>query len=127
MNKRFGILVLAISAALAPSVHAADKTPIRFIMDWVFEGAQSIWPVAAESGCFSDSGLEVTIDRSLGSGDAISKVASRTYDIGVADFTSLVNYNASHSSDKLIATLVISERAPCGSRRLSLMSLAVIP
>jgi NitT/TauT family transport system substrate-binding protein len=112
VNKRFGILVLAISTALAPSVHAADKTPIRFIMDWAFEGAQSIWPVAAESGCFSDSGLEVTIDRSLGSGDAISKVASRTYDIGVADFTSLVNYNASHPGDKLIATLVISERAP---------------
>jgi NitT/TauT family transport system substrate-binding protein len=112
MNKCFGILVVAVSTALTASAHAADKMPIRFIMDWAFEGAQAIWPAAAESGCFRESNLEVTIDRSLGSGDAISKVASRTYDIGVADFTSLVNYDSSHPGDKLIATLVISERAP---------------
>ena len=112
MKHRLGMLALAISIAFAPAARAADKTPIRFVLDWAFEAPQAIWAVDAESGCFGQSSLEVKMDRGFGSGDTISKVASGAYDIGVADFMSLVSYNASHPDSKLIATLVISKRAP---------------
>ena len=109
--KRY-LAALAIGASLwAGTADAAEKTSIKFIMDWAFEGAQSIWPAAAESGCFAENNLDVKIDRSFGSGDALSKLASGAYDIGVADFSSLINYDAAHPDDKIIAVFVISEQS----------------
>ncbi len=109
MTRYVAALVVG-SAFFAGSAHA-EMTPIRFIMDWAFEGAQAIWPTAAESGCFAEHRLDVKIDRSFGSGDALSKLASGAYDIGVADFSSLINYDAAHPDDKIAAVLVISERS----------------
>ncbi len=111
--KRY-LVALVLGASLAGGAapaHAADRTSVRFIMDWAFEGAQAIWPTAAESGCFAENNLDVKIDRSFGSGDALSKLASGVYDVGVADFTSLINYDAAHPDDKINAVLVISERS----------------
>src|ERR1700722_8761787 len=106
------LVALAVSTSLfGGAAHAADTTHISFIMDWAFEGAQAIWPTAAESGCFADNNLDVKIDRSFGSGDALSKLASGAYDVGVADFSSLINYDAAHPDDKITAVFVISERS----------------
>jgi NitT/TauT family transport system substrate-binding protein len=106
------LVALAVSASLfGGAARAADTTHINFIMDWAFEGAQAIWPTAAESGCFANNNLDVKIDRSFGSGDALSKLASGAYDVGVADFSSLINYDAAHPDDKITAVFVISERS----------------
>jgi NitT/TauT family transport system substrate-binding protein len=111
MKLFFCRLLFIFAGMYASSVGAADKTPVKFVMDWAFEGPEAIWTVAAQSGCFDDSNLNVKIDRSFGSNDAISKVASGAYDIGVADFSALVGYDAGHSDDPIVATLIISERA----------------
>jgi NitT/TauT family transport system substrate-binding protein len=109
--KRY-LVALAVGTSLfGGAAHAADKTHVNFIMDWAFEGAQAIWPTAAESGCFADNNLDVKIDRSFGSGDALSKLASGAYDVGVADFSSLINFDAAHPDDKIAAVFVISERS----------------
>jgi NitT/TauT family transport system substrate-binding protein len=108
--KLYLVALVAGTSLLTGAAHAADKTHVNFIMDWAFEGAQAIWPAAAESGCFADNNLDVKIDRSFGSGDALSKLASGAYDVGVADFSSLINYDAVHPDDKIAAVFVISER-----------------
>lgn len=106
------LVALAVGTSVfGGAAHAADKTHVNFIMDWAFEGAQAIWPAAAESGCFADNNLDVKIDRSFGSGDALSKLASGAYDVGVADFSSLINFDAAHPDDKIAAVFVISERS----------------
>jgi NitT/TauT family transport system substrate-binding protein len=106
------LVALAVGTSLfGGAAHAADKTHVNFIMDWAFEGAQAIWPAAAESGCFADNNLDVKIDRSFGSGDALGKLASGAYDVGVADFSSLINFDAAHPDDKIAAVFVISERS----------------
>jgi NitT/TauT family transport system substrate-binding protein len=107
--KRYLAALLVATALFGGAAEAADKTPIRFIMDWRFEGALSMWPAAAETGCFADNNLEVKIDPSAGSGDALSKVGSGTYDIGVADFSSLVGFEATHPEAKLITVFVVTE------------------
>jgi len=112
LNTRFCLLVIGATVAATPAVDAAERTPVKFVMDWAFEGAQSIWTVAAESGCFQQGGLDVKIDRGFGSGDAVSKVASGAYDIGVSDFNTLISYNGAHPSEKLIATFVVSDKSP---------------
>jgi NitT/TauT family transport system substrate-binding protein len=105
-------LIGSATLVVATSGLAQAQTPVKFVMDWAFEGAQSIWTIADQKSCFSNKGLKVTIDRGFGSGDAISKVASGAYDVGVADFSSIVAYNAAHPDQKLITTFVISDRSP---------------
>ena len=107
--KRYFTALLISASLFGGTVEAADKTSIRFVMDWAFEGALSIWPAAAETGCFAENNLEVKIDRSYGSGDALSKLAAGVYDIGVADFSNMIAFNASHPEEKIIAVFVVSE------------------
>jgi NitT/TauT family transport system substrate-binding protein len=106
-----GAIAVGVTVASSPAA-AAERTPIKFVMDWAFEGAQSIWTVAADSGCFQQAGLDVKIDRGFGSGDAVSKVASGAYDIGVSDFNTLISYNGAHPNEKLVATFVVSDKSP---------------
>jgi NitT/TauT family transport system substrate-binding protein len=104
------LAAMGAAAALHPS-QAAEPTPIKFVMDWAWEGTQASWAVASESGCYAKAGLNVRTDRGFGSGDAIGKVASGAYNIGVADFSSLVNYDSGHPDARLVAVFVVSDRA----------------
>lgn len=106
-----GLTVICASVTCLGAVQAAEMTPVKFVMDWAFEGAQSIWTVAAESGCYQQNGLDVKIDRGFGSGNSVAKVASGAYDIGVSDFNTLISYNGTHPTDKLIATFVVSDKS----------------
>ena len=82
-----GLVALGAATTIAserPS-RAADPIPIKFVMDWAWEGTQASWAVASDSGCYAKAGLDVKTDRGFGSGDAIGKVVGGAYDIGVAD------------------------------------------
>jgi NitT/TauT family transport system substrate-binding protein len=109
----FSVVALSTVATVAPQrlAPAAELTPIKFVMDWAWEGTQASWAVASDSGCYAKNGLDVKTDRGFGSGDAIGKVVGGAYEIGVADFSTVVNYNSSHSTQKLITVFIISDRA----------------
>jgi NitT/TauT family transport system substrate-binding protein len=94
------------------TMQAEAASPVKFVMDWAFDGPQAIWTAAAQQGCFSKQGLDLKLDRGFGSNDAIGKVASGSYDIGVADFSSVVAYNAAHPGDTLKVVFVVSDRSP---------------
>lgn len=103
------VLSAGLGCFIAQAVNAEDS--VRLVLDWAFEGPQAMWSAAAKSGCFSQKGLDVSIDRGFGSGDSISKVASGSYAIGVADFGSVLAYNAEHPENPLIATFIVSDRS----------------
>jgi NitT/TauT family transport system substrate-binding protein len=101
----------ATTIAIERPTHAADPIPIKFVMDWAWEGTQASWAVASDSGCYAKAGLDVKTDRGFGSGDAIGKVVGGAYDIGVADFSTVANYNSSHPNAKLVTVFIVSDRA----------------
>ena len=80
-----GILVASLFSG---SVMAA--TDLKFALDWKFEGPAAPFFTGLERGYYAASGLDVTIDSGRGSLDAIPKVASGTYPIGIADINSLI-------------------------------------
>ena len=110
---RLGAAALLLSA-FVPVERAAAQSPlpIRFIMDWAFEGAQAIWPLGETDGCYARAGLAVKIDRSYGSADALTKVASGAYDVGVSDFSTMVGFDGQHPEKRLIAIFMVSDVAP---------------
>jgi NitT/TauT family transport system substrate-binding protein len=103
------VVAASLGLIMTQTVHAEDS--VRLVLDWAFEGPQAMWSAAAKSGCFEQKGLDVSIDRGFGSGDSISKVASGSYAIGVADFASVLAYNAEHPENPLIATFIVSDRS----------------
>jgi NitT/TauT family transport system substrate-binding protein len=108
---------LAFLVAAAPAARA--ETKVRFVMDWAFEGAQSIWTIAAVNGCFKQHGIDLTLDRGFGSGDSVAKVASGAYDIGVADFATIVDFDGKHPDQKMLATMIISDLSPTSVESLT--------
>lgn len=109
----FALFGLAVGVAVYPPPAAAeDRLPVKFLMDWAFEGAQSIWTLADERGCFSRAGIDITIDRGYGSGDTVSKVAAGAYEVGVSDFNTVVQFDAKNPERRLIAIFMISDGSP---------------
>ena len=108
MMSRFVTATILIALGFGAQLARAE-TSIKFVMDWVFDGPQAIWTVAGQSTCFPDKGLNVSIDRGYGSGDTITKIAAGAYDIGVADFGTIVAYNAQHPDNKITVVLIVSD------------------
>ncbi|MBV8538454.1 MAG: ABC transporter substrate-binding protein [Alphaproteobacteria bacterium] len=112
--KRAAAVVLIGLAATwsAGTAEAQSRLPVKFIMDWAFEGAQSFWTVAEQRGCFAKRGVDITIDRGFGSGDTVSKLAAGAYPIGVSDFNTVVQFDAKNPDRRLIAIFMISDGSP---------------
>jgi NitT/TauT family transport system substrate-binding protein len=106
------ILGLCIVVAGVARTQAQAQTSIKLVLPFSFQGALGNWTLAASDGCYKRNGLDVRIDGGAGSGDALSKVAANAYDIAIADFTTLLTFDAQHSEQGLIAVYVMIDRAP---------------
>jgi NitT/TauT family transport system substrate-binding protein len=119
-----GMLGLAFIAGAGTGPAAAQTTPIKFLLAWTYEPPTSAWTLAQTSGCFTRNGLDVTIDGGRGSGDTLSKVAAGAYDIGIADFSALVSFNAMFPAQRMIATMIMNDRAPMSIGALKTTGIA---
>jgi NitT/TauT family transport system substrate-binding protein len=86
------ILVLIAAALFSAGAAAQKDTPVRFALDWRFEGPAAPYFVAIDKGYYKAEGLSVSIDPGSGSVEGINRVASGAYEVGFADINSLVKY-----------------------------------
>jgi NitT/TauT family transport system substrate-binding protein len=100
-------------AGLMGSAHA-QSTPIKFQLDWRFEGPAALFLTPAAKGYFKDAKLDVTIDAGNGSGGAVTRVASGTYDIGFADMAALMEFHANNpdAPNKPVAIMMVYNNTP---------------
>ncbi|MFZ0847987.1 MAG: ABC transporter substrate-binding protein [Hyphomicrobiaceae bacterium] len=108
--------VAALTLGLALSTRAVTiteaQTPVKFTLDWRFEGPAAPFTVALDKGYFKAEGLDVTIDTGSGSRESIPRVASGTYDIGAGDVNSLIRFRDENPTIDLKAVMMVYDRPP---------------
>jgi NitT/TauT family transport system substrate-binding protein len=115
MKKR---ILLKIASAFALSgilaTAQAQTTPIKFILDWRFEGPAALFLAPVAKGYFKDAKLDVTVDAGNGSGGAVTRVASGTYDMGFADLAALMEFHANNpdAPNKPVAVMMVYNNTP---------------
>ena len=115
MSKRvFLKLAAALAATAAFGMAHAQNTPIKFQLDWRFEGPAALFLTPAAKGYFKDAKLDVTIDAGNGSGGTVTRVASGTYDMGFADMAALMEFHANNpdSPNKPVAIMMVYNNTP---------------
>ena len=106
-----GVAVLALALAGVP---AGAQTPIKFTLDWVFQGPTSPFLLALDKGYYKAEGLDVTMDPGQGSAGAVQRVATGAYQIGFADVNSTIEYNAKNPGKEVLCVFMAYDFAPFG-------------
>ena len=105
---------LSLATLAAASAAYAQNTPIKFQLDWRFEGPSALFLTPTAKGYFKDAKLDVTIDAGNGSGGAVTRVASGAYDIGFADLAALMEFHANNvdAPNKPVAVMMVYNDTP---------------
>ena len=116
-------LQAATAAALALGLGApalAQTTPVKFQLDWRFEGPSALFLLPAAKGYFKAEKLDVTVDAGNGSGGAVTRVASGSYDIGFADLAALMEFHANNpdAPNKPVAVMMVYNNTPAAAMAL---------
>ena len=115
MQKRLFIQsAAALLLASALGTAQAQTTPIKFQLDWRFEGPAALFLQPVAKGYFKDAKLDVTVDAGSGSGAAVQRVASGAYDMGFADLAALMEFHANNpdAPNKPVAVMVVYNNTP---------------
>ncbi len=104
----------AFLAVAALTTAQAQTTPIKFQLDWRFEGPAALFLTPVAKGYFKDNKLDVTVDAGNGSGGAVTRVASGTYDMGFADLAALMEFHANNpdAPNKPVAVMMVYNNTP---------------
>ncbi|MFZ2294154.1 MAG: ABC transporter substrate-binding protein [Polaromonas sp.] len=103
------VAVLAGSAAAQ-----AQNTPVKFQLDWRFEGPAALFLTPVAKGYFRDAKLDVVVDAGNGSGGTVTRVASGAYDMGFADMAALMEFHANNADapNKPVAVMMVYNDTP---------------
>jgi NitT/TauT family transport system substrate-binding protein len=83
---------LTAEAAVYVALPAFGQTPMKFSLDWKYEGTQAPFLVALDKGYFRVEGLDVTIDSAVSSFESINRLAIGTYDMAFGDINLLIKF-----------------------------------
>jgi NitT/TauT family transport system substrate-binding protein len=106
---RFVAAAAVVALAAGP---ATAQTPVKFSIDFKFEGPSAPFLVALDRGYYKAEGLDVTIDTAAGSVEPITRLASGTYDMGFADINSLMKFRDQNPTIPLKPVFMVYNRPP---------------
>ena len=125
-TKRLFLQSVLALGSFASATAALAATPIKFQLDWRFEGPAALFLQPVAKGYFQAAGLNVTVDAGSGSGGAIQRVASGSYDMGFADLAALMEFHANNPEvkDKPVAVMMVYNNTPASVMALKKSAIA---
>ena len=121
-----GLLALPALALAQAQSQAQALTPIKFQLDWRFEGPAALFLASTAKGYYKAAGLDVIIDAGNGSGGTVTRVASGTYDMGFADLAALMEFHANNpdAPNKPVAVMMVYNNTPAAVLALKKSGIA---
>src|SRR5262245_42093995 len=111
---RFALALCAVLAfhAAPISSRAQGLSKLSVVLNFAADGGAAGFYHALERGYFREVGLDVTIEPSRGSADAITRTASQAADIGVGDISTLVEFASRRPEIAPKALFILHNRSP---------------
>jgi NitT/TauT family transport system substrate-binding protein len=104
MTKLAHVLAACTALALLPESGAAQPAQkFTFALNWFAVGDHAAYWVALDKGYFAQRGLDVTLENSKGSGDALAKVDTHRADAGLADSAVVIAALARGAKVKIVS------------------------
>jgi NitT/TauT family transport system substrate-binding protein len=112
--RRIALILSGFSMATAAVFPAASQslTPIKFTLDFKFQGIHSWYYVALEKGYFKAEGIDITIDQGEGSAATITRIMSGAYDAGFGDINAIIQQAANKPGEQPVMVYQIYNRPP---------------
>jgi NitT/TauT family transport system substrate-binding protein len=112
LGRTAAIVATVLLAAQPAWAQSTQPTPLRFSLDWKVEGPAGIFLVPQERGYFRQEGLDVTLDEGSIALEPITRVASGSHDIGLADINALIKYRDQHPTAPVKAIFMLYNKPP---------------
>jgi NitT/TauT family transport system substrate-binding protein len=111
---RFAAAIGRFAAApgllVALATAAGAQTPVKFTLDFRFEGPAAPFLVSLDKGYYKAEGLDLTIDPAGGLLEPISRIAAGTYDIGFGDINALIKFRDQNPDAPIKAIFMVYNR-----------------
>jgi NitT/TauT family transport system substrate-binding protein len=105
-----GSLLLVLAAGTPAGAQALTK--IGVVLNFAADGGTAGFYHALERGYFREFGLDVSLEPSKGSADAITRTASLASEMGVGDISTLVEFAARRPEIAPKAVFILHNRSP---------------
>jgi len=102
----------AACIALCWCSSAGAQTALKMSLNAPYDGSNAAFFLADDEGYYAAENLKVSFDPSGGSGEAVTRIGSGTYDFGFGDINVLMDFNAKNPANAGRAVYVLYYRSP---------------
>jgi len=96
----------------APAIARASPDVVKLTLDIRRYGGNAPFLLAQDRGFYAEEGIDITIDGSTGSGDAITRIAGGAYDFGFADLGTMIEFCVRNPGQGPMMVMTIIDRVP---------------
>ena len=105
-------VLLALIAAGPAQAQPPEQTPVRFSLDGRFEGPSALFLLPLDRGYYKNESLNVTIDDAANAFEPITRVASGSYDMALADINAVIRFRDQNPTAPVRAIFMVYNRPP---------------
>ena len=106
------LLAMAATTALCWCSPVAAQTELKVSLNAPYDGSNAAFFLADEKGYYAAEGIKPSFDPSGGSGEAVTRIGSGTYDFGFGDINVLMEFNAKNPANAGRAVYMLYYRSP---------------